>query len=113
MNAAVGLMDGLGLDGDRCIRVIPRQDPPIDFYSPQTKLREGNIFTPVWDSVRGGVCLGGSVQVRETSRTVKSGQYAFYWNAFLLKKLICHIRQIKLTPNRKRLVDGNVLPFSF
>ena len=25
MNAAVGLMDGLGLDGDRCIRVIPRQ----------------------------------------------------------------------------------------
>ena len=24
MNAAVGLMDGLGLDGDRCIRVIPR-----------------------------------------------------------------------------------------
>ena len=25
MNAAVGLMDGLGLDGDRCISVIPRQ----------------------------------------------------------------------------------------
>ena len=25
MNAAVGLMDGLGLDGDRCICVIPRQ----------------------------------------------------------------------------------------
>ena len=24
MNAAVGLMDGLGLDGDRCIRVIPQ-----------------------------------------------------------------------------------------
>ena len=24
MNAAVGLMDGLGLDGDRCIRMIPR-----------------------------------------------------------------------------------------
>ena len=24
MNVAVGLMDGLGLDGDRCIRVIPR-----------------------------------------------------------------------------------------
>ena len=24
MNAAVGLMDGLGLDGDRCIHVIPR-----------------------------------------------------------------------------------------
>ena len=24
MRAAVGLTDGLGLDGDRCIRVIPR-----------------------------------------------------------------------------------------
>ena len=27
MNAAVGLMDGLGLDGDRCICVIPRHPP--------------------------------------------------------------------------------------
>ena len=27
MNAAVGLMDGLGLDGNRCIRVIPRHPP--------------------------------------------------------------------------------------
>ena len=27
MNAAVSLMDGLGLDGDRCIRVIPRHPP--------------------------------------------------------------------------------------
>ena len=27
MNAAVGLMDGLSLDGDRCIRVIPRHPP--------------------------------------------------------------------------------------
>ena len=26
MRAAVGLTDGLGLDGDRCIRVIPRQE---------------------------------------------------------------------------------------
>ena len=30
MNAAVGLMDGLSLDGDRCIRVIPRQRQPIN-----------------------------------------------------------------------------------
>ena len=29
MNAAVGLTAGLGLDGDRCIRVIPRQHPPM------------------------------------------------------------------------------------
>ena len=27
MNAAVSLMDGLGLDGDWCIRVIPRHPP--------------------------------------------------------------------------------------
>ena len=27
MRAAVGLTDGLGLDGDRCIRVIPRHPP--------------------------------------------------------------------------------------
>ena len=30
MNAAVSLMDGLGLDGDRCIRVIPRQEFPTE-----------------------------------------------------------------------------------
>ena len=27
MRAAVGLTDGLGLDGDRCIHVIPRHPP--------------------------------------------------------------------------------------
>ena len=27
MNAAIGLMDGLGLDDVRCIRVIPRHPP--------------------------------------------------------------------------------------
>ena len=29
MRAAVGLMDGLGLDSDRCIRVIPQHPPFI------------------------------------------------------------------------------------
>ena len=29
MNAAVGLTAGLGLDGDRCIRVIPRQSETL------------------------------------------------------------------------------------
>ena len=28
-----------------------------NYYRPQTKLREGNVFTGVCDSVRGGVCL--------------------------------------------------------
>ena len=27
MRSAVGLEDGLGLDGDRCIRVISQQEP--------------------------------------------------------------------------------------
>ena len=27
MTLAVGLMDGLGLDGDQCIRVIPQHPP--------------------------------------------------------------------------------------
>ena len=30
MRAAVGLEDGLSLDGDRCIRVIPRQHYNLD-----------------------------------------------------------------------------------
>ena len=30
MNVAVGLMDGLGLDGDWCICVIPRHKPPAE-----------------------------------------------------------------------------------
>ena len=76
----------------------------IDLYRPQTKLREGNVFTPVCDpvhtggvSVQGGLCSGvsvwglypggslsrgGSLSGRPP-RTVKSGQYASYWNAFL------------------------------
>ena len=37
------------------------------YYHPQTKLREGNVFTPVCDSVhrgssiQGGLCLGWSL----------------------------------------------------
>ena len=53
------------------------------WYRPQTKLREGNVFTPVCDSVHkeglwpwGGTCQGAP-------RTVTSGRYASYWNAFL------------------------------
>ena len=63
-------------------------------YRPQKKLREGNDFTPVCDSVHRGVSVqgvsvqGGSlssecslsmgVSVRETPRMVKGGQYASY-----------------------------------
>ena len=44
MNAAVGLMDGLRLDGDRCIRVIPR-------HSSQTERR---VYKTVSAGVTGG-----------------------------------------------------------
>ena len=40
MNAAVGLTAGLGLDGDRCIRVIPRQ-----YWPPPPSHRLDVIFT--------------------------------------------------------------------
>ena len=33
MNAAVGLMDGLSLDGDRCIRVIPQHGHYCLYYA--------------------------------------------------------------------------------
>ena len=53
------------------------------FYRPQTKLREGNVFTPVCDSVRGrgalsrGVSVWG-VSVGETPHTVASRQCVSY-----------------------------------
>ena len=73
------------------------------YLPPATKLQQGNVFTPVCDSVhgrggplsrggaalsRGGGCLPGGVSVRETPphRAVMCGQYASYWNALLLVK---------------------------
>ena len=49
MNAAVSLMDGLGLDGDRCIRVIPRHEGPlcvkvVDVSLYEVKIKLG-VFT--------------------------------------------------------------------
>ena len=40
MNVAVGLMDGLGIDGDRCIRMIPRQvgHHPLKMAGPHLQL---------------------------------------------------------------------------
>ena len=52
MNAAVGLMDGLGLDGDRCIRVIPRQASMLQQCYNDTSnipLIENNGVAPDWD----------------------------------------------------------------
>ena len=74
------------------------------FLRPATKLGHGYVFTRVCDSVhggggflsRGGLCpggvsvpggsLSGGVSVRGacSPRTVMSGRYASYWNAFLL-----------------------------
>ena len=85
------------------------------YYRLQTKLTEGNVFTPVCDSVHGGrgvsvrgslswgvsvqmglypggISVQGGVYVQEGSLsgrpprpTVKSGRYASFWNAFLFK----------------------------
>ena len=38
MNAAVGLTAGLGLDGDRCIRVIPRHRDTTTTTTMQVKI---------------------------------------------------------------------------
>ena len=63
-------------------------------YRPQTTLQEGNVFTPICHSVqrgRGGVLTSLDRDPPETPlgqkdpspRTVKSRQYASYWNAYL------------------------------
>ena len=76
------------------------------FLSPANEVAEGNVFTPVCDSVhRSGLCPAGRVSikgslpragggspsrgvtVRETPRTVKSRRYTSYWNASLIKHL--------------------------
>ena len=48
---------------------------------------EGNVFTRVCHSVHegGGLCPGGQrpISRQRPPRTVKSGRYASYWNAFL------------------------------
>ena len=65
-----------------------------DIYRPQTKLWEGNVFTPVCQSFysQGGSLYDGTSCLTETPPrdrdppppcAVKSGRYASYWNAFL------------------------------
>ena len=70
------------------------------FYRPQTKLREGNVFTPVCLSFcsQGG-CLPQCMLGYTTTTTPRQtpppwadghccGRYASYWNAFLFNLLI-------------------------
>ena len=64
------------------------RDVSMNFYSPQTKLREGNVFTHICDSVHGGgLCPGKYLSGRPPPGTVKSGRYTSCWNAFLLKEI--------------------------
>ena len=83
----------------------------ITYYDhSQTKLREGNVFTPLCDSVHGGVrgkvgggmLIKGGMHGKGGACMVKGGtcmqerrplkravrQYASYWNAFLLLLLL-------------------------
>ena len=53
------------------------------YLPPANEVSKGNVFTGVCLSKEGGT-LSRGVSVRETPRTVKSGRYAPYWNAFLL-----------------------------
>ena len=85
-----------------------------------TKLRLGYVLTGVCDSVRGGgergglcsnmhhrshdwgeggLCPGEGVSVRESPRTVMSGRYVSYWNAFLsLISLRPHLLLLQIRP---------------
>ena len=64
--------------------------------SPQTKLREGNVFTPVCDSVHkmgGSLSEGSSVQgvsVRETPMYGKERAICILLECFLLKNVNGH-----------------------
>ena len=49
MNAAVGLMDGLSLDGDRCIRVIPRHKVIYILHSPNLHSLTDIVGSYHWD----------------------------------------------------------------
>ena len=65
---------------------------PNIFYRPQTKLREGYVFTPVCHSVHMGGCLPlcmlgyipGQTPPPPPRDGYCCGLYASYWNAFLL-----------------------------
>ena len=61
------------------------------YYRPQTKLREGYVFTGICHSVNRGGCLVREVPVGclvETPRDVHwCGRYASYWNTFLFNKI--------------------------
>ena len=84
-------------DSHQCFKGLVTRITAKHFYRPQRSLRQGNVFTPVCDSVhrRGGlcpsgrgVCLGRGYLSQgvlcqgdpsgQTPRTVKSGQYASY-----------------------------------
>ena len=65
----------------------------LDIYRPQTKLRKGNVFTPVCQSFcsQGGVCPSVCWDtLPPTSHPPPAdgyccGRYASYWNAFLFR----------------------------
>ena len=88
-----------------CLQCTIEFNVRYHFYSPQTKLRKGNVFAPVCQSFcsQGGVCLSAckdfppSRHPWETPPPSRhptgrpplpadghcSGRYASYWNAFL------------------------------
>ena len=89
------------------------------YYRPQTKLRKGNVFTPICQSLcsHGGICLSACWDTHlrtdpwaDTSPWADipwadghcSGQYASYWNAFLFK--IVFSKSCRETDNTETLI---------
>ena len=70
-----GLPPGSLCPGGQSLTETPRQRPP----GQRPPMDRGGLS-------REGLCQG--VPWTETSHTVKSGRYAFYWNAFLSLHLI-------------------------
>ena len=78
----------------RCGKYRDTVECKVLFLPPATKLRQGNVFTPVCHSVHGGVSATHTLArppcpvhagIRSTS-----GRYASHWNAFFLyQHLLC------------------------
>ena len=82
MNAAVSLMDGLGLDGDRCIHVIPRH-PPFSMKEEALPACKETIVIPrhppfsmkeVMKGVTAEECCSSRVGNQDSQHTLPAGR---------------------------------------
>ena len=111
--------NSIGLSGSAMHQQVPIVMAPLgayqaNHYRPQTKLREGYVFTGVCHSVhRGIMCARGGLHALgnasgacmpplqpDTMRYGQSmsGRYVPYWNAFLFKFYPANARPKKIIP---------------